>query len=48
MKITIAFITILLSISMTGKALVKVANMSEITRPVDILVDADQIYIVYR
>jgi hypothetical protein len=46
MKITIAFITILLLVSMTGKALAKVANMSEITRPVDILVDADQIYIV--
>ncbi|MGD2085253.1 MAG: hypothetical protein PVH61_03630 [Candidatus Aminicenantes bacterium] len=80
MKITIAFITILALISMTGfgkkgsatpthsrsarsrspgassqkfaektkfhKALVKVAPMSEIAKPVNILVDAEQIYIV--
>ena len=45
MKRKVVFFTILTLISMTGFAK-KVTTMSEIAKPVDILVDAEQIYIV--
>jgi hypothetical protein len=45
LRTTLAIITIIVLFTITGYAQ-KVATLSEIAKPVDILVDADQIYIV--
>ena len=45
MRTALTFITIIVLFIITGYAQ-KVATMGEIAKPVDILVDADQIYIV--